>query len=69
MDYFVALTGLGDCLCHADKHAYTHMGEGARAHAHTCTSARGERTWGIVYAEAELIFMSCGLLFMGKIHF
>lgn len=24
---------------------------------------------GIVYAEAELIFMSCGLLFMGKYTF
>lgn len=42
---------------------YTHR------RAHTDTHTQGLEDKGIVYAEAELIFMSCGLLFMGKYTF
>lgn len=44
MDYFVFLTGVGDCLCHTDKYVYTHKQKNTHTHSSTC---RGERTRGL----------------------
>lgn len=46
MDYFVFLTGVGDCLCHTDKYAYTHKQKHTHTHTHPST-CRGERTRGL----------------------
>lgn len=54
-----------DCLCRADKCMNTHT----HAHIYTHTHMQGWEDEGIVYAEAEWIFMSRRLLFMGKYTF
>lgn len=59
MDHFVFLTGVVGIVYVIRTNTSTRT----RAHA------GGERTSGIVYAGAELIFMSFGLLFMGKYTF
>lgn len=59
MDHFVFLTGLVGIV----YVIWTNTSTRTRVHA------GGERTSGIVYAGAELIFMSFGLLFMGKYTF
>lgn len=52
-----------DCLCRADKCMNTHT------HIYTHTHMQGWEDERIVYAEAEWIFMSRRLLFMGKYTF
>lgn len=54
-----------DCLCRADKCMNTHT----HTHIYTHTHMQGWEDEGIVYAEAEWIFMSRRLLFMGKYTF
>lgn len=59
MDHFVFLTGVVWIV------SVVQTNTSARTRVHT----EGERTSGIAYAGAELIFMSFGLLFMGKYTF
>lgn len=59
MDHFVFLTGVVGIVY------VTLTNTSARKRVH----AGGEGTSGIVYAGAELIFMSFGLLFMAKYTF
>lgn len=59
MDHFVFLTGVVWIV------SVVQTNTSARTRVHT----EGERTSRIVYAGAELIFMSFGLLFMGKYTF
>lgn len=57
-------------LCVPDRSRGLFMPHGQiHVYTHTYTHMQGWEDKGIVYAEAELIFMSCRLLFIGKYTF
>lgn len=66
MDYFVGLTGVGDCLCHTDKYVYTHIGVHVHTHRHRHTGVRGQ---GDCLCRSRINFYELWIAVYGKIHF